>query len=143
MIIGRAIPDVRDGLKPVQRRTLHAMRELGLRSDRPFRKSARVVGEVLGKFHPHGDSPVYQSLVRLAQVRLVAVIRSFDIISLLFMFLRLIAMPFALARSPSQSVNRSLMGTVTLDLSTMTRLRQCGIPNADYKALQSRYCLMT
>lgn len=64
---GRALPDVRDGLKPVHRRILHAMSELGLVHDKPFRKSARVVGEVLGKYHPHGDQAVYDSLVRMAQ----------------------------------------------------------------------------
>ncbi|AFZ57451.1 DNA gyrase subunit A [Anabaena cylindrica FACHB-243] len=67
VIVGRALPDARDGLKPVHRRILYAMHELGLLPDRPFRKSARVVGEVLGKFHPHGDTAVYDALVRMAQ----------------------------------------------------------------------------
>ncbi len=67
VIVGRALPDVRDGLKPVQRRILYAMRELGLMPNKPFRKSATVVGEVIGKFHPHGDSAVYDALVRMAQ----------------------------------------------------------------------------
>ena len=67
VIVGRALPDVRDGLKPVQRRILFAMRELGLTPGRPFRKSATVVGEVIGKYHPHGDGPVYDALVRMAQ----------------------------------------------------------------------------
>lgn len=67
VIVGRAIPDVRDGLKPVQRRILYAMHEMGLLSNRPTRKSARIVGEVLGKYHPHGDATVYDALVRLAQ----------------------------------------------------------------------------
>ncbi|MEM1578812.1 MAG: DNA gyrase subunit A [Archaeoglobaceae archaeon] len=67
VIVGRALPDVRDGLKPVQRRILYAMHEMGLRSDKPFRKCARIVGEVLGKYHPHGDAAVYDALVRLAQ----------------------------------------------------------------------------
>ncbi|MBD0266952.1 DNA topoisomerase (ATP-hydrolyzing) subunit A [Pseudanabaena sp. FACHB-2040] len=67
VIVGRALPDARDGLKPVHRRILYAMHELGLSADRPFRKCARVVGEVLGKFHPHGDSAVYDALVRMAQ----------------------------------------------------------------------------
>ncbi len=67
VIIGRALPDVRDGLKPVQRRILYSMRELGLLPGRPFRKSATVVGEVIGKYHPHGDQSVYDTLVRLAQ----------------------------------------------------------------------------
>jgi len=66
-ILGRALPDARDGLKPVHRRILFAMRELGLRPNGPYRKCARVVGEVLGKFHPHGDASVYDALVRLAQ----------------------------------------------------------------------------
>ena len=65
--VSRAIPDVRDGLKPVHRRILYAMNELGLTPDKPFRKSAMVVGEVLGKYHPHGDSSVYDAMVRLAQ----------------------------------------------------------------------------
>ena len=67
VIVGRALPDVRDGLKPVQRRILYAMYEMGLFSNRPYRKSARIVGEVLGKYHPHGDTAVYDALVRLAQ----------------------------------------------------------------------------
>ena len=67
VIVGRALPDARDGLKPVQRRILFAMHELGLTPDRPFRKCARVVGDVLGKYHPHGDQAVYDALVRLVQ----------------------------------------------------------------------------
>ncbi len=67
VIVSRAIPDVRDGLKPVQRRILYSMNELGLKHNRPFKKSARVVGEVLGKYHPHGDSAIYDTLVRMAQ----------------------------------------------------------------------------
>ncbi|MBD0311893.1 MAG: DNA topoisomerase 4 subunit A, partial [Microcoleus sp. T3-bin5] len=67
VIVGRALPDARDGLKPVHRRILYAMNELGLAPDRPFRKCARVVGEVLGKYHPHGDTAVYDALVRMAQ----------------------------------------------------------------------------
>ena len=67
VIVGRALPDARDGLKPVHRRILYAMHELGLAHDRPFRKCARVVGEVLGKYHPHGDTAVYDALVRKAQ----------------------------------------------------------------------------
>ena len=65
--VSRAIPDVRDGLKPVHRRILYAMGELNLYADKPYRKCARIVGDVLGKFHPHGDSAVYGALVRLAQ----------------------------------------------------------------------------
>jgi len=67
VIVSRALPDVRDGLKPVQRRILYAMYEMGVRSDTKFRKSAAVTGEVLGKYHPHGDSSVYGALVRMAQ----------------------------------------------------------------------------
>jgi DNA gyrase subunit A len=67
VIIGRALPDIRDGLKPVHRRVLYAMSELGLAWNRAYKKSARVVGEVLGKYHPHGDSPVYEALVRMVQ----------------------------------------------------------------------------
>ena len=67
VIVGRALPDARDGLKPVHRRILYAMHELGLIHERPFRKCARVVGEVLGKYHPHGDTAVYDALVRMAQ----------------------------------------------------------------------------
>ncbi|HID42584.1 MAG TPA: DNA gyrase subunit A [Archaeoglobaceae archaeon] len=67
VIVGRALPDARDGLKPVQRRILYAMYEMGLRSNRPHRKCARIVGDVLGKYHPHGDAAVYDALVRMAQ----------------------------------------------------------------------------
>lgn len=67
VIVGRALPDVRDGLKPVHRRILYAMRELGLDRGKPYKKCARIVGEVLGKYHPHGDSAVYDSLVRMVQ----------------------------------------------------------------------------
>ncbi|MGI6688033.1 MAG: DNA gyrase subunit A [Christensenellales bacterium] len=67
VIINRALPDVRDGLKPVHRRILYAMNELGMTSDKPYRKSARIVGDVLGKYHPHGESSVYDAMVRLAQ----------------------------------------------------------------------------
>ncbi len=67
VIVGRALPDVRDGLKPVHRRILFAMNELGMSPDKPFKKCARIVGEVLGKYHPHGDTAVYESLVRMAQ----------------------------------------------------------------------------
>jgi DNA gyrase subunit A len=67
VIVGRALPDVRDGLKPVHRRILYAMNEIGMNSNKPYKKSARIVGEVLGKYHPHGDSSVYDALVRMAQ----------------------------------------------------------------------------
>ncbi|MEE8401198.1 MAG: DNA gyrase subunit A, partial [Candidatus Hydrothermarchaeaceae archaeon] len=67
VIIGRALPDVRDGLKPVHRRILYAMQDLGLSSGRPYKKCARIVGEVLGKYHPHGDTSVYDALVRMVQ----------------------------------------------------------------------------
>src|SRR5882672_10386894 len=67
VIVGRALPDIRDGLKPVHRRVLFAMHELGLNWNRAYKKSARVVGEVLGKYHPHGDAPVYEALVRMVQ----------------------------------------------------------------------------
>ncbi len=67
VIVGRALPDVRDGLKPVHRRILYAMQELGLAPNKPYKKSARVVGEVLGKYHPHGDMAVYDAMVRMVQ----------------------------------------------------------------------------
>ncbi|MGM0965821.1 MAG: DNA gyrase subunit A [Bacillota bacterium] len=67
VIVSRALPDVRDGLKPVHRRILYAMNDLGMTSDKPFKKSARIVGEVIGKYHPHGDSAVYEAMVRMAQ----------------------------------------------------------------------------
>ena len=67
VIVSRALPDVRDGLKPVHRRVLYGMNELGSNSNKPFKKSARIVGEVLGKYHPHGDSSVYFAMVRMAQ----------------------------------------------------------------------------
>ena len=66
--VGRAIPDVRDGLKPVNRRILYAMRQLGLTKSHSYMKSARVVGEVIGKYHPHGDFSVYDAMVRLANL---------------------------------------------------------------------------
>ena len=67
VIVSRALPDARDGLKPVQRRILYAMYDMGLRPETSYKKSARVVGEVLGKYHPHGDQPVYEAMVRMAQ----------------------------------------------------------------------------
>ena len=67
VIVGRALPDVRDGLKPVHRRVLFGMSELSNTSNKPYKKSARIVGEVMGKFHPHGDSAIYQTMVRMAQ----------------------------------------------------------------------------
>ena len=67
VIVSRALPDVRDGFKPVHRRILFGMNELGNTSDKPYKKSARIVGEVLGKYHPHGDSSVYYAMVRMAQ----------------------------------------------------------------------------
>src|ERR687886_388042 len=67
VIVGRALPDVRDGLKPVHRRVLYTMFENGLQPNRPFRKSAATIGDVMGRYHPHGDSAIYDTLVRLAQ----------------------------------------------------------------------------
>src|SRR4026208_2268717 len=67
VIVARALPDARDGLKPVQRRILYAMYDMGIRSDTAYKKSARIVGEVLGKYHPHGDSAVYEAMARMAQ----------------------------------------------------------------------------
>src|SRR6186997_1129913 len=67
VIIGRALPDVRDGLKPVHRRVLWSMYELGNTSNKPYRKSARAVGDIMGKYHPHGDSAIYDTIVRMAQ----------------------------------------------------------------------------
>src|SRR3989339_1668041 len=67
VIIGRAIPDVRDGLKPVHRRVLFAMSEMGNRWNKPYKKSARIVGDIIGKYHPHGDVAVYDTIVRMAQ----------------------------------------------------------------------------
>src|SRR5205085_2346644 len=67
VIVGRALPDVRDGLKPVHRRVLYGMSELGLTPTRPYAKCAKIVGEVMGNYHPHGDSPIYDTLVRMAQ----------------------------------------------------------------------------
>src|SRR5438876_6019845 len=67
VIVSRALPDVRDGLKPVHRRVLYGMNELGMAPNRPYKKSARIVGEVLGKYHPHGDVAVYDTIVRMAQ----------------------------------------------------------------------------
>ena len=67
VIVGRALPDARDGLKPVHRRVLYAMKELGNDYNKPYKKSARVVGDVIGKYHPHGNSAVYDTIVRMAQ----------------------------------------------------------------------------
>lgn len=67
VIVSRALPDVRDGMKPVHRRILYAMNELGVYSDKPHKKSARIVGDVIGKYHPHGDTAVYEAMVRMAQ----------------------------------------------------------------------------
>ena len=67
VIVSRALPDVRDGLKPVHRRVLFGMNELGITNNKPYKKSARIVGEVLGKYHPHGDTSVYDTMVRMAQ----------------------------------------------------------------------------
>src|ERR1022692_5286547 len=67
VIVGRALPDIRDGLKPVHRRILYGMHDMGLLPNRPTKKCARIVGDVLGKYHPHGDSSVYEALVRMAQ----------------------------------------------------------------------------
>lgn len=67
VIVSRALPDVRDGLKPVHRRILYAMHDLGMHADKSYKKSARIVGEVIGKYHPHGDSAVYDAMVRMAQ----------------------------------------------------------------------------
>ena len=67
VIVSRALPDVRDGLKPVHRRILYAMYEQGMTHDQPYKKSARVVGDVMGKYHPHGDAAIYETMVRMAQ----------------------------------------------------------------------------
>src|SRR5699024_4706498 len=67
VIVSRALPDVRDGLKPVHRRILYGMYDNGMTNDKPFKKSARIVGDVMGKYHPHGDSSIYEAMVRLAQ----------------------------------------------------------------------------
>ena len=67
VIVGRALPDVRDGLKPVHRRILYGMGTMGVTPDKPYKKSARIVGDVMGKYHPHGDSSIYDAMVRLAQ----------------------------------------------------------------------------
>ena len=67
VIVSRALPDVRDGLKPVHRRILYAMKEGGYHWNRPYRKSARVIGDVMGKYHPHGDNAIYDAMVRMAQ----------------------------------------------------------------------------
>src|SRR5699024_5146480 len=67
VIVSRALPDVRDGLKPVHRSILYAMNESGMHADKPYNKSARIVGDVMGKYHPHGDSSIYEAMVRMAQ----------------------------------------------------------------------------
>ena len=67
VIVARALPDARDGMKPVQRRILYGMNEQGMFPDRPYKKSARITGDVMGKYHPHGDTAIYESMVRMAQ----------------------------------------------------------------------------
>ena len=67
VIVARALPDVRDGLKPVQRRILYSMNEMNLEPNKPYKKSARITGDTMGKYHPHGDSSIYQAMVRMAQ----------------------------------------------------------------------------
>src|SRR3989339_2184518 len=67
VIVGRALPDVRDGLKPVHRRVLYTMDDMGLQHNKPYKKSARIVGDVMGKYHPHGDAAIYDTMVRMAQ----------------------------------------------------------------------------
>src|SRR6266851_6811377 len=67
VIVGRALPDIRDGLKPVHRRVLYTMSVIGVAWNRPYKKSARIVGDCMGKYHPHGDSPIYEALVRMVQ----------------------------------------------------------------------------
>src|SRR5699024_3197477 len=67
VIVSRALPDVRDGLKPVHRRILYSMNDSGMHANRPYKKSARIVGDVMGKYHPHGDSSIYEAMVRMAQ----------------------------------------------------------------------------
>src|SRR5699024_8782215 len=67
VIVSRALPDVRDGLKPVHRRILYGVNDQGMTSDKPYKKSARIVGDVMGKYHPHGDSSIYEAMVRMAQ----------------------------------------------------------------------------
>src|SRR5688572_19494138 len=67
VIVSRALPDVRDGMKPVHRRIIYAMNDLGMHPDKAYKKSARIVGEVIGKYHPHGDAAVYDTMVRMAQ----------------------------------------------------------------------------
>ena len=67
VIVSRALPDVRDGMKPVHRRILYGMYDNGMTADKPYKKSARIVGDVMGKYHPHGDSSIYEAMVRMAQ----------------------------------------------------------------------------
>ena len=74
VIVARALPDARDGLKPVQRRILYAMYDMGIRADSAYKKSARIVGEVLGKYHPHGDSAVYEAMARMAVPEVAVVV---------------------------------------------------------------------
>jgi len=95
VIVGRALPDVRDGLKPVHRRVLHAMNELGNDWNKAYKKSARVVGDVIGKYHPHGDSAVYDTIVcwlmvRVTSVQLTVILRQLCVIQ-----------KFACQRSPT------------------------------------------
>jgi len=81
VIVGRALPDVRDGLKPVHRRSLFAMRELGVHFNRPYVKSARIVGDVIGKYHPHGDTAAYDTIVRMVMIPLFVWLRIFPCVT--------------------------------------------------------------
>ena len=85
VIVSRALPDVRDGLKPVHRRILYSMHDLGMHSDKPFKKSARIVGDVIGKYHPHGDSAVYETMVRMAQDLTIVICLLTDMVTLVLL----------------------------------------------------------
>ena len=148
VIVGRALPDVRDGLKPVHRRILFAMHELGMTSGKPHRKCARVVGEVLGKYHPHGDSAVYNALVRLAQdfsmqaplVRLAVVTRSFR-----YEATDAVGMSFGMCTEGSRTVShlRRLMVTAILVRWTTTLRQQCATQSAVCGRLHQQCSLQT
>lgn len=108
VIVGRALPDVRDGLKPVHRRILFGMNQMGLAFNRPYRKSAKVVGEVMGNYHPHGDQAIYDTLVRMAQI------------------------------FPSGIICCGLTARVIMDRSMATRRRPCGIPRCVCRVLPQK-----
>ena len=124
VIVGRALPDIRDGLKPVHRRILYAMGEMGLNFNRPTKKCARIIGDVLGKYHPHGDTAVYDALVRMAQPFSHA-------LSCWWMARETSARSTAIRRRHSGTPKRGCRASRTRCWTTSTRKRSISRPNFD------------